>query len=271
MKKKFFFIALTALLSQPAFSAPILHTSDFINTGDRTNFVDFESIGTTATFGSTFTQDSVTVNQVNGATGSIWSTCSLSCWFSNNTATWYPNGGDFGWTEIVKADASDFLNIGLDLGSGFSWGGQSVQYELLDDGLSVLLGFITTPTSADGYIGFSGGGFDQIRLRNTFSSGNFGDGALNALAIDNIELSGTVPEPGTLALLGLGLGFIGRIFTATPQRLRTAPTPANENDMAQPTLFSMSKMYEGNEVGRRSFDIIFLTPHSTSLSSTKPE
>lgn len=55
----------------------------------------------------------------------------------------------------------------------------------------------------------SGGGFDQIRLRSGWSSlsGPFGNGALNALAIDSVELSGVaaVPEDGTLALLGLGL------------------------------------------------------------------
>ena len=164
MKKKFFSIALMAFLSQTAFSAPILHTSDFINTVERTNFVDFESMGTTTTFGSTFTQDSVTVNQING----VFTTCGLSC----------------------------------------------------------------------GYTDFSGGGFDQIRLHNTFSSGSFGDGALNALAIDNIELSGTAPvlEPGTLALLGLGFGFVCRVFTAAPQSLISATIPANKKESARSPL-----------------------------------
>ena len=232
MKKKFFSIALMAFLSQTAFSAPILHTSGFINAVERTNFVDFESMGAMTTFGSTFTQDSVTVNQVNG----VLTTCGLSCWLSNSTMTWYPDGGDNGWTEIARADASDFINIGS--GSGFSSSGKSVQYELLNNGLSILLDFIVTPTSADGYIGFSGGGFDQIRLHNTLSSGSFGDGALSALATDNIELSGTAPvlEPGTLALLGLGFGFVCRVFTAAPQSLISATIPANKKESARSPL-----------------------------------
>lgn len=161
MKKKFFSIALMAFLSQTAFSAPILHTSDFINTEERTNFVDFESMETTTTFGSMFTQDNVTANQVKG----VHTNCSLSC----------------------------------------------------------------------GHIGFSVGSFDQTRLRNTFSSGSFGGGALNTLAIDNIELSGTAPvlEPVTLALLGLGFGFVCRVFTAAPQSLISATIPANKKESAR--------------------------------------
>lgn len=201
-------IAIAALLCTSAYAAPTLHTTDFIANANRTNFVDFEPIGNTVSFGASFTQDGVSVNQVNGQLNDIWTGCFSSCWFSNTTLTWYPTGGDNGWTEITKADASDFVDMGLDLGSGFGPGSRSVLYELLLNGVSVLSGSIITPALADGYIGFSGGGFDQIRLRNTFvGGGNFGDGLLNALAIDNIELAApaVVPEPGTLALLGLAL------------------------------------------------------------------
>lgn len=210
MKKPVLTIAVAAfaLISQTAFGSVILHSSDFIPTGDRTSFVDFEPIGDTDSFGDTFTQDGVTVTQVNGQANDIWTNCS-SCWFSNTSLSWYPNGGDNGWTEITMADSSDFSNIGLDIGSGYGPGGINVLYEVLNDGVSVLFGSITTSNVEDGYIGFSGGDFDLLRLRATFSGGgSFGDGATNALAIDNIELSGTiteVPEPFSIALLGLGL------------------------------------------------------------------
>ena len=52
------------MLGTSAYAAPILHTTDFIANANRTNFVDFEPIGNTTTFGASFTQDGVSVNQV---------------------------------------------------------------------------------------------------------------------------------------------------------------------------------------------------------------
>lgn len=206
MNLKCTMLVVVAAFTQCAVAAPTLHTTDFITPGQRTNLVDFEPIGDTNVGAPTFTQDGVTVNQVNGEGNDIWTSCT-GCWFSNNTLSWYPNGGDFGWTEIVMANGADFNDIGVDLGSGFGPGGKVVEYELLLNGSPVLSGLITTPAASDGYIGFSGGGFDQVRLRNpSQSGGRIGDGRQNALAIDNVELAGTaVPEPGSVALLAAGL------------------------------------------------------------------
>ena len=98
-------IAIAALLCTSAYAAPTLHTTDFIANANRTNFVDFEPIGNRGNFGASFTQDGVSVNQVNGQLNDIWTSCASLCWFSNTTFTWYPDNGDNGWTEITKADA----------------------------------------------------------------------------------------------------------------------------------------------------------------------
>ena len=52
------------------------------------------------------------------------------------------------------------------------------------------------------YLGFSGGGFDTIRVRSaTRHGGTVTDAGHNALAIDNIETqSAAVPEPSTLVV-----------------------------------------------------------------------
>lgn len=64
------------------------------------------------------------------------------------------------------------------------------------------------------YLGFEGGGFDTILLRDGIAGLSMTDGTHNALAIDSIEVraSQQVPEPASiLAALGLaGLGIMRR-------------------------------------------------------------
>ncbi len=201
-------LLISGLFTASAFAAPIVHTADLIPNGTRTALVDFEPLGSITNGGSSYSQAGVNVNQRNGQVNDIWTNCASSCWFGNSTRTWYPNGGDTGWTEISLANGANFDLVGLDIGSiRFSFA--TVQYELLDNGNSVLLGQFTYGSGSDGYLGFSGVGFDTIRLRNSNGaiSGVFGNGASNALAIDNIELatSQRVSEPGALALVGIAL------------------------------------------------------------------
>ncbi len=88
-------------------------------------------------------------------------------------------------------------------------------YDLRLDGVQVLFGSFTALTS---YLGFEGGGFDEVRLiatRPDTSITEITGGVFQALQVDNIEAAGAggggtdVPEPMTLGLLGAGLAGIG--------------------------------------------------------------
>lgn len=194
--------------------AATLQTSDFIADVDRTGFMDFEHLPASDTLPPTTTFDGITVTQVLGQDNDIWTTCGSSC-FSNPTGlSWFPDAGDFGYTEITLANGSNFENVGLNYGGrGFV---EAVYYELLLNNVSVLFGSFLNTDPNDGYIGFSGGGFDTVRLAGPDQNNPFlfyfGDGTSQALPIDNIEISGAmtpIPVPASLPLLALGIGGLG--------------------------------------------------------------
>lgn len=197
-------IVLAALLVTSAYSATI-YTTDFIPNGSRIGFMGFEGLPSTGDYGSTHTEGGIVINQINGDLNGIWTDYT---WGNEGARSWYPNGGDNGYTQITRVGGVDFDSVGFLRGSGNGSHAYLI-FELWDDGSMVQSGSVAHSSMAQ-YLGFSGGGFDEIRLRDT---SNLADtvlsGTHNALALDSIEMAGTaIPEPGALALTGLGLAAL---------------------------------------------------------------
>lgn len=214
-----------SVAAEPVLAA-IVHASDFIDDGTRTHFNGFESIpaagGNPNLYdgeSGPYAEDTIQVRQINGDVGeSIWVTNP----YGQGSFSWYPNGGDNGYTELSLTGGGDFQDVGFNFWKGT--GHNIILYELLNDGLLVMSGTSTFGTSVnDSYLGFSGGGFDTILVRSGVSgSTTFYDSTFNALVVDSIETQGdaqisSVPEPSIIALLGIGLAGAAR------RRMRQTP------------------------------------------------
>ncbi len=199
------------LAATSALALPIVHTTDFIADGTRTAFNGFEAAPVILLYGGfpfyaggngPYVEDGISVEQVNGdGPGSI----SMSASFPGSSGrVWYPDGGDAGYTRITLSGGGAFQDVGFNYGSG---GGASlILYELYSGGSLVLSG--TSALGGVSYLGFSGGGFDTILVRDnlTNTGGPVANGAYQALRIDSIETQGTaaVPDqPATLALTAM--------------------------------------------------------------------
>lgn len=208
------------LFTNTSYAVPIVHTADFINDSERSQFNSFENIPNGGTFytggANPYIESQIQVQQVNGDSGNaIWVTYDPTG--RNGSYVWYPNGGDTGYTSIKLSTGSDFDDVGFLIGGGRSGNFVYTAYfELWNDGSLVLAGSVPHQVPFH-YLGFEGGGFDTIFLRDGVAGESFHDRVLNALVIDAIETrtsqvpepaSIAVPEPASIALIGLGLAGI---------------------------------------------------------------
>lgn len=199
------FVAINICLCGQGIASIVVHTSDFINDSDRTYFNGFEGMPSTNSWKEPYIEDNIIVRQINVV--NIMTTYEMNGGIEGERS-WYPKAGDNGYTRIMRFDGSNFINVGMVRSSGipelYMPGNGHLLFELYDDGSLIYSGSVPHVQSPQ-YLGFSGGGFDEIRLRDgeIQVASSVSDGTRNALAIDSIEIS-NIPEPTTLSLLFLG-------------------------------------------------------------------
>jgi hypothetical protein len=211
MKKQFVAFVCSGLWSTLSLATPIVHTSDFIDDANRSHFNSFENIpsknGLYNGGSGPYIEDGIRVEQINGDAGdSIL--VNYDPGGRDGQYSWYPIGGDRGYTQISLASGLDFDDVGFLIGSGIIPARGPAYFELLNDGIRILASSITHQ-SAFHYLGFEGGGFDTIRL---WDGANGTSVPINTLFLDAIETrtrTSAVPEPGVLSMLGLGLLGLG--------------------------------------------------------------
>ena len=196
-----------AALSIGVAQAATVQTTDYI--ASPTHFNGFEGIvgGSNGDFGPTYTEDGITVTQVNGLPNNIWTTFT-SGFGGQGKYSWYPNGGDYGYTDITLQGGGQFGDISFIAGSGLDGIVHWLYYELALGGSVVQSGSLSQVSS--GWLGFSGGGFDEVRVRDSYGfTSSLNDGQANTFAVDSIKTVGAIPEPETYALMLAGLCAVG--------------------------------------------------------------
>jgi hypothetical protein len=204
--------ALAALALASAANAVTLTTGTSISS--PTNFNGFEGIGSTSSFPSNtpYTEGGITVTYVDPAT--IISSTYAATHGGQGNFGWSVNPTGNGYTDVKLSSGADFQAISFLVGTTGSSPPYPFNYEVLKDGVVVLTGSapVNSP-SAMSLFGFTGGGFDELRLQvRLANSPIFRPGSIESGSYDSFAAITAVPEPSTWAMMLLG--FAGVSFMA---------------------------------------------------------
>ena len=139
--------------------------------------------------------------------------CDPAC-VSNGTRTMLALGPLFGYSEqitMTQSGGGDFWLSSLDAGGVFT--GNNPEYDAEQIGIVELLGGVTVATGSIGLTAGSDGvaNFQSFNIGSALAdtvvfTGIGGANGNNGFSLDNLIVQdSTVPEPGTVALLGVGM------------------------------------------------------------------
>ena len=167
----------------------------------------------------TWAQQGIRVTQVDGSgdADAIW----LGSGLGLGDRSWYPNGGDDGWTRLTLDSGEAFGALSFFGGSGWNLPPQTLYFELAFDGLAVLSGTLAASFGGS-WFSFAGGDFDEVRLRasrgdvSSLTDCPLGppgpNNGCNLAWLDEIRVgtAQSVSEPGSLALVLAALFLVSR-------------------------------------------------------------
>lgn len=211
-------------------SAITVETSNFISS--PTYFNDFEDIGSSPNtsvvpgpyknfsfypINTLYSQGGITVQEVSTNNGDgygrvpVWNTESYGM---SGNYDWAPQDQG-GYTDVTLSSGANFQSLQF-LANGILSSPAFLEYALLENGEVVATGSVLDDGYCCGvsaYLGFSGGGFNEVELQEQLglSPMTFDPNAANALVIDNVAAV-ALSEPPALPLFvtGLcGLGLLG--------------------------------------------------------------
>ena len=217
-------LCLSVFLLYSQAQAITVETTNFISS--PAYFNGFEAMGPTTNFPdhTPYSEGGITVTYVGTffvSGNGIWSTYTPTIGGQGNFG-WYENGTTAGYTDIKLTSGGGMQAIQFLAGSGWKVPALTptfMQYQVLNQGSVVLTGALQINRNFFGtgtmeYFGFSGGGFDEIRLENQATNPNntFADFEFDAGAYDSFAVNSTAaatPLPAALPLFAAGLGALG--------------------------------------------------------------
>lgn len=248
--KNAFLSLATATLGSIQANAVTVQYGTFISSPQHFN--GFEGIGASLFPGYTHSEGGITATYVGAfqpsrrladpgyETDGVWASWTNQIGGQGNYG-WY--GPGTGYTSIKLTSGANMQDIQFLAGSGWGHATTYLQYELLDDGALIASGAIAIvtgnwstggwargegPSSSDpamSYFGFSGGGFDEVRLQNrgypetVFGPTSFEAGAYDSFAA-TVENSTTVPERSPTAPLLLAAGLFVVVLRCMRRQVR---------------------------------------------------
>jgi hypothetical protein len=202
------------LVSVAAFSSVQAHAV----TLELTNFISspiyfngFEGIGGSGTYpiNTDYSEGGITVQAVLSS-GTVYTgpTSNYGGVGNYNFQNW-----GTGYTDIKLISGGEINSIQFLVAGGWTYP-TYLEYRVLNLGVVVAEGTIQNngyccwPGNGYQYVGFSGGGFNEVHVQDTWGYSSFNPTQFGSLAIDNISANPT-PLPAALPLFAIGLGALG--------------------------------------------------------------